>query len=206
MTDVLNVLILSGHMTIEHDNAHRSFRQHNQWITTLLEDTGRFSVRVVEDPRGLPASVIDRYDVLIVIFEGRDGYHDMATGFGEETDAAILRFVHDEGKGIVWFHGSAAQEARLRRSLRISTRRGGKSVTTRATRTGDRADTGRRDADPSCSRGIPCPGVAPRTSARDERLPREREMPLRRLPGVVVEPLLPAPLAAERAREARAAK
>ena len=44
--------------------------------------------------------------------EGRDGYHDMATGFGAETDAAILRFVHDEGKGIVWFHGSAAQEDR----------------------------------------------------------------------------------------------
>ena len=47
MTDTLKVLILSGHMTIEHDNAHRSFRLHNQWITTLLEDTGRFTVRVV---------------------------------------------------------------------------------------------------------------------------------------------------------------
>ena len=46
MTDVLNVLILSGHMTREHDNEYRSFRLHNQWITTLLEDTGRFRVRV----------------------------------------------------------------------------------------------------------------------------------------------------------------
>ena len=26
------------------------------------------------------------------------------------TDAALLNFVHDGGKGIVWFHGSAAQE------------------------------------------------------------------------------------------------
>ena len=110
MTDVLNVLILSGHMTIEHDNEHRSFRQHNQWLTTLLEDTGRFRVRVVEDPRGLGAEIIDKYDVLIVVFEGRDGYFDKAVGFGAETDAAILRFVHDDGKGIVWFHGSAAQE------------------------------------------------------------------------------------------------
>ena len=59
MTDVLNVLILSGHMTREHDNEHRSFRLHNQWITTLLEDTGRFRVRVVEDPRGLGADVIE---------------------------------------------------------------------------------------------------------------------------------------------------
>jgi hypothetical protein len=109
MTGLLNALILSGHMTHEHDNEFRSFRLHNQWITTLLEDTGRFRVRVVEDPRGLSASVIDKYDVVIVVFEGRDGYHDKAVGFGAETDAALLRFVH-AGKGIVWFHGSAAQE------------------------------------------------------------------------------------------------
>jgi len=110
MADVLNVLILSGHMTIEHDNEHRSFRTHNQWLTTLLEDTGRFRVRVIEDPRGLGAEIIDKYDVIVVVFEGRDGYHDRAVGFGPETDAALLRFVHDRGKGIVWFHGSAVQE------------------------------------------------------------------------------------------------
>ncbi|PPG92759.1 ThuA domain-containing protein [Rathayibacter sp. AY1F3] len=110
MPDTLDVLILSGHMTVEHDNEFRSFRAHNQWLTTLLEDTGRFRVRVTEDPRGLTSAVIDRYDVLIVVYEGRDGYRDRATGFGPETDAAILRFIHDEGKGIVWFHGSAVQE------------------------------------------------------------------------------------------------
>jgi uncharacterized protein len=110
MTDALNVLILSGHMTREHDNEFRSFRAHNEWLTTLLEDTGRFRVRVVEDPRGLGAEIIDRYDVVIVVFEGRDGYHEKAVGFGVETDAALLKFVHDDGKGIVWFHGSAAQE------------------------------------------------------------------------------------------------
>ncbi|MFE4468614.1 ThuA domain-containing protein [Leifsonia sp. NPDC056824] len=108
---VLNALILSGHMTREHDNEHRSFRQHNVWLTQLLEDTGRFRVRVVEDPRGLGAEIIDKYDVVIVVFEGRDGYHEKAVGFGAETDAALLRFVRDDGKGIVWFHGSAAQEA-----------------------------------------------------------------------------------------------
>ena len=110
MPDPLNVLILSGHMTREHDNEHRSFRQHNAWLTTLLEDTGRFRVRVVEDPRGLGAATIDKYDVVLVIFEGRDGYFDKAVGFGEETDAALLKFVHEDGKGMVWFHGSAAQE------------------------------------------------------------------------------------------------
>jgi len=110
MAEVLNALILSGHMTREHDNEHRSFRQHNVWLTQLLEDTGRFRVRVVEDPRGLGAEIIDKYDVVIVVFEGRDGYHEKAVGFGAETDAALLKFVRDDGKGIVWFHGSAAQE------------------------------------------------------------------------------------------------
>jgi hypothetical protein len=110
MADVLNVLVLSGHMTREHDNEFRSFRQHNVWLTQLLEDTGRFRVRVTEDPRGLGAEIIDKYDVVIVVFEGRDGYFDKAVGFGAETDAALLRFVHLHGKGIVWFHGSAAQE------------------------------------------------------------------------------------------------
>jgi uncharacterized protein len=109
MTDVLNALILSGHMTVEHDNEFRSFRAHNQWLTTLLEDTGRFRVRVTEDPRGLTSEIIDKYDVILVVFEGRDGYHEKAVGFGAETDAALLKFVRD-GKGMVWFHGSAAQE------------------------------------------------------------------------------------------------
>ena len=109
-TGVLNVLILSGHMTREHDNEYRSFRAHNQWLTTLLEDTGRFRVRVIEDPRGLGSAIIDRYDVVIVVFEGRDGFFDKAVGFGPETDAALMKFVHEDGKGIVWFHGSAAQE------------------------------------------------------------------------------------------------
>lgn len=110
MADVLNTLILSGHMTREHDNEFRSFRKHNEWLTALLEDTGRFRVRVVEDPRGLGAEIIDKYDVVIVVFEGRDGFFDTAVGFGAETDAALLKFVHDDGKGIVWFHGSSVQE------------------------------------------------------------------------------------------------
>ncbi|SDG60035.1 ThuA domain-containing protein [Microbacterium pygmaeum] len=110
MTEPIHALILSGHMTHEHDNEFRSFRKHNEWITTLLEDTGRFKVRVLEDPRGIGADIIDKYDVVIVIFEGRDGYHEKAVGFGPQTDAALLKFVHDDGKGIVWFHGSAAQE------------------------------------------------------------------------------------------------
>lgn len=79
-TDILHVLILSRRYR-EHDSEDRSLRLHNQWITTLLEDTGRFLARVVEDPRGLGAEIIDKYDVLIVVFEGRDGFFE-AVGCG----------------------------------------------------------------------------------------------------------------------------
>ncbi|MFB2585136.1 ThuA domain-containing protein [Herbiconiux liukaitaii] len=107
---VLDVLIASGHMSREHDNEHRSFRLHNQLVTTLLEATGRFRVRVIEDFRGVGAEVIDRYDVVFVIFEGRDDYFELAKGFGASTDAALLAAVRDRGRGVVWFHGSAVQE------------------------------------------------------------------------------------------------
>lgn len=45
MADILKALILPGHMTREHDNEYRSFRLHNQWLTTVPEDTGRCRVR-----------------------------------------------------------------------------------------------------------------------------------------------------------------
>ena len=66
-------------------------------------------MRVVEDPRGLGAEIIDKYDVVIVVFEGRDGYFDKAVGFGAETDAALLRFVHDRARA------SSGSTARPRR-------------------------------------------------------------------------------------------
>lgn len=107
---VVNVLIASGHMSREHDNEHRSFRLHNHLVTTLLESTGRFHVRVLEDFRGVSSEIIDRYDIVFVIFEGRDGYLEKPRGFGTTTDHALLSAVRESGKGIVWFHGSAIQE------------------------------------------------------------------------------------------------
>ncbi|MEF2978421.1 ThuA domain-containing protein [Subtercola sp. YIM 133946] len=107
---LIRVLIASGHMSREHHNEHRSFRLHNQLVTTLLESTGRFSVRVMEDFRGVGPEIIDRYDLIFVIFEGRDDYFDVATGFGANTDTALIEAVRASGKGIVWFHGSSVQE------------------------------------------------------------------------------------------------
>lgn len=106
----IDVLLATGRVSVEHDNAHRSFRLHTELITTVLESTGRFRVRVLEEFRGAGDELLGRFDVVLVIYEGRDDYFSVAEGFGDTTNAALLRFVHELGRGMVWFHGSAVQE------------------------------------------------------------------------------------------------
>ncbi len=116
-TEKLNVLIASGRWSVEHDNGGRTFRLHNELLTTVLEATGRFRVRVLEDFRGVGPETLSRYDVVIIAREGRDTYFDPATGsavraegLGATTDAALIEFVGEKGHGIVWFHSAAVQE------------------------------------------------------------------------------------------------
>lgn len=111
MSDKINVMIATGRVTEEHDNEHRSFRHHTGMLTTLLESTGRFRVRVLEEFRGAGEELIDRFDVVLVMYEGRDDYRQKAEGFGRTTNDALLRFVRDKNRGMVWFHGSAVQES-----------------------------------------------------------------------------------------------
>lgn len=107
---LLDVLVLAGQLTAEHSNAHRSFRLHHQLVTTVLESTGRFRVRVTEEVHGLGAEMLDPYDAVVVIHEGREHYHRDPDGLGATTDASLIELVRDKGRGIVWFHSSFAQE------------------------------------------------------------------------------------------------
>jgi hypothetical protein len=108
--DKIDVLLATGRVSVEHDNEFRSFRLHTTLLTTLLEATGRFRVRVLEEFRGAGDELLDRFDVVLVMYEGRDDYVSAAEGFGDTTHAALLRFVREKGRGMVWFHGSAVQE------------------------------------------------------------------------------------------------
>jgi hypothetical protein len=108
--DKIDVLIATGRVTVEHDNEHRSFRHHTSMLTTLLESTGRFRVRVLEEFRGIGEELLDRFDVVLVMYEGRDDYHSPAERLGDTTEQALLRFVHEKGRGVLWFHGSSVQE------------------------------------------------------------------------------------------------
>jgi uncharacterized protein len=80
-----------------------SGRNNHDWRATtpalrkLLEDTGRFDVRVVEEPAGVTAETLAVYDVLVLDYCG--------TRWGVPTERAVEEFVR-AGKGLVVFHAA----------------------------------------------------------------------------------------------------
>ena len=73
-------------------------------LRKLLEDTGRFDVRVTEEFRGASAETLAPYDVVVL------NYYEQkkpALRWGERADTALLDFVRG-GKGLVIYHFSVA--------------------------------------------------------------------------------------------------
>jgi hypothetical protein len=87
----LRVLILSGR------NNH-DWRTTTPFLRNLLINTGRFDVRVCEEPAGLTADALSVYDVLVVDYCG--------PRWGESTEKAVESFV-SSGKGMVVVHGAS---------------------------------------------------------------------------------------------------
>jgi len=81
-----------------------SGRNNHDWRTTtphlkkLLLDTGRFDVRVVEEPAGTTAETLAAYDVLVLDYNG--------PRWGAATEKAVEEFVRS-GKGMVVVHGAS---------------------------------------------------------------------------------------------------
>jgi len=73
-------------------------------LRKLLEDTGRFEVRVTEEFRGAGEETLAPYDVVVL------NYYEQkkpALRWGERADSALLNFVRG-GKGLVVYHFSTA--------------------------------------------------------------------------------------------------
>jgi hypothetical protein len=62
----------------------------------MLENTGRFDVRVEEEVEGISARTLQNFDVLLVNYRG--------PRWGSETEKAVEDFVRS-GKGMLAFHG-----------------------------------------------------------------------------------------------------
>jgi type 1 glutamine amidotransferase len=87
----LRVLILSGR------NNH-DWRTTTPFLRKLLADTGRFDVRVCEEPAGLTSETLSAYDAIVVDYCG--------PRWGTATEKAVESFVRS-GKGMVVVHGAS---------------------------------------------------------------------------------------------------
>jgi len=86
----IRALILSGR------NNH-DWRTTTPFLKKILLDTGRFDVRVVEEPAGTTAATLSGYEVLVLDYNG--------ARWGAATEAAVLGFVRS-GKGLVAVHAA----------------------------------------------------------------------------------------------------
>src|SRR5512145_421179 len=87
----IRTLILSGR------NNH-DWRSTTPHLRQLLVDSGRFDVRVVEEPFGIGAQTLAVYDLVVSDYCG--------PRWGTATEKALHGFV-ESGKGLVTVHGAA---------------------------------------------------------------------------------------------------
>ena len=99
----VQVLIVTGHQNTEHD-----WRGMEVILRKVLEDTGRFEVKVSEEFRGATDETLAPYDVVLINFHGKDRLLDPGEiRWGERAERALFDFVK-LGKGVVVYHSSFA--------------------------------------------------------------------------------------------------
>jgi type 1 glutamine amidotransferase len=91
-TVLIRVLLVTG----QTDLPYHDWRESAPFLRAQLEKTGRFDIRVLEEPRGLSRAALDGYDVLL--------WHYNGPRLPREAEQAVEEFVA-AGKGFVSFHG-----------------------------------------------------------------------------------------------------
>ncbi len=94
----IQVLILSGH-------DHHDWRATEPYLHKLLDDAGRFEVRVEEEPAGITADTLAKFDVLVLHYNG--------VRWPASTETAVLDAIRS-GKGVVALHASTYTFAGLK--------------------------------------------------------------------------------------------
>jgi len=88
----VRALIITG----ETDLPYHDWRISTPFLREVLEQTGRFVVKVIEEPRALDSPALSDYDVLILNYNG--------PRWGERAEAAVEQFLRS-GKGMIAIHG-----------------------------------------------------------------------------------------------------
>jgi type 1 glutamine amidotransferase len=99
----LQILIITGRHSYEHD-----WRGTTNMLRKMLEDTGRFDVRVTEEFRGASEETLKHYDAVLINYVGRWAYTDKEEiRWGPQAEKALFDFVRNGG-GVVVYHTSLA--------------------------------------------------------------------------------------------------
>ena len=95
----LNVLIISGQNSYEHD-----WTGVNNLLRKQMQDTGRFDVRVTEDFDQGNLAMLKRYDVVLLNYSSRWNYTDAQQQvWSPGAFEALYQYVR-EGGGLVAYH------------------------------------------------------------------------------------------------------
>lgn len=96
--DRLHALILTG----ASDAPYHDWCQSAPFLRGVLERSGRFDVKVIEQVPGITAATLAPFDVLVLDYNG--------PRFGAPTEQAIEEFV-GSGKGLISFHAASYGQA-----------------------------------------------------------------------------------------------
>lgn len=95
----LQVLLATGYnSTYRHD-----WRRNSAEIRRFLEESGRFEVRINEEPRGLTEEVLRGYHVLLLDYSNYTP--SLAPGWSRQAQEAYLKFLRSGG-GVVAYHAA----------------------------------------------------------------------------------------------------
>jgi hypothetical protein len=97
--DKYNILLITGILSSEHDP------RLNAWLTAMLESTGRFRVKMTEEFSGATAETLEKYDAVLINYDGRDNSDDPYVGWGKTAEKTLLDYVKAGGGAIV-YHSS----------------------------------------------------------------------------------------------------
>src|ERR1044072_2388569 len=102
MSDRINTLIVTGLTDVHHD-----WQAATPALKRVLEDTGRFDVRVTEEFRGAGPETLAGYDLVVLNYYGkRDPWgNDPEVRWGERAEEALYDFVRDGG-GLIPYHAT----------------------------------------------------------------------------------------------------
>lgn len=95
----INALIITGRNSFEHD-----WKGTTNELRNMLEDSGRFLVRVTEEFRGATDVTLEPYDVVLLNYCGRWFYDEPSEErWGQQAEEALFNFVR-RGGGVVVYH------------------------------------------------------------------------------------------------------